>query len=708
MRKSSFHHLSIGQRIGLALAFPVVALVALSLWSAADRYQALVDNQRALELVGFATAANGLVQALQLERGTAIGFVSSGESLFRDEVPQRQQETDRARAVFSVTARDLNLRAFDQALDQQATATGRLVEDVESWRDELRRRAVSPSDLLARYGSLVEKLIGLTRQLLLAHQMEGDVARILGAYIRVMQAKEYAGLERAVGSMGFSARRFEAADLARMVELSERQNLYLDEFRLYADAATARELDQGWTMRDAAELSAMRQMALSSLGGRPIGQGDAARWFELTSKRIDLMRRSESNLADGLIRQARQGVREALLAAAWGGLLAAVALTATLLVARRLARDIIVPLHQVTLGMTRLAHGDQGVEFEPAEHSDEIGDMMRAMLVFRRNLTAVVHAQAQITSQAILRQKERYQRALLDNFPFHVWLKDVDGRYLAVNRSLADSMGLSGPEAAVGRTDAQLRDPLQAAALRRVDQQVMHSRQTSVVEQLVPGTGQEAPRWLEIYNAPMPGDDGAVLGTVGFARDISESKQAQEEIRQLALYDALTQLPNRRLLRERLALAIMQARRDQKRLALLFIDLDGFKPVNDKLGHAVGDLLLQAAARRMHDCVREADTVARIGGDEFVVLLNRIDHQDDALAVAEKVRHSLNQPFELDGGHVVSISSSAGVAVFPDHGADEPTLSEHADRAMYQAKAQGRNRVVLFAPERAPDPPKAA
>ena len=163
-------------------------------------------------------------------------------------------------------------------------------------------------------------------------------------------------------------------------------------------------------------------------------------------------------------------------------------------------------------------------------------------------------------------------------------------------------------------------------------------------------------------------------------------------------------MPNRRLLHERLALAIMQARRDQKRLALVFVDLDGFKPVNDKRGHAVGDLLLQAVARRMLDCVREADTVARIGGDEFVLLLNRIDHQDDALGVAEKVRHRLNQPFNLDGGHVVSISSSAGVAVFPEHGSDEETLREHADRAMYRAKAQGRNRVVLFAPERAPQP----
>ena len=334
----------------------------------------------------------------------------------------------------------------------------------------------------------------------------------------------------------------------------------------------------------------------------------------------------------------------------------------------------------------------------PDQRADEIGDMMRAMAVFRSNLAEIVKAQAQIGSQAMVRRKERYQRALLDSFPFEVWLKDVEGRYLAVNRTLSDNMGLSGPDAAIGQCDEDLREPMLAATLRRSEQEVLLSGLPNLVEEGAPPSADEPARWLEIYHAPVLDDQGAVLGSVGFSRDISDRKQAQEEVRQLALYDALTKLPNRRLLQERLALAILQARRDRLLLAIAFVDLDGFKPVNDRFGHAAGDLLLQAVASRMQACVREVDTVARIGGDEFIVLLSQIEHAGDALAVAEKIRHSLNQPFELDGYPSVSISSSTGVAVFPDHGEDPQSLTHAADLAMYQAKERGRNRVVLYAP----------
>jgi diguanylate cyclase (GGDEF)-like protein len=166
----------------------------------------------------------------------------------------------------------------------------------------------------------------------------------------------------------------------------------------------------------------------------------------------------------------------------------------------------------------------------------------------------------------------------------------------------------------------------------------------------------------------------------------------------MAQHDTLTGLPNRALFDDRLIQAIVQANRNRGRLALLYVDLDHFKPVNDTLGHAVGDVLLKAVAQRMHDSVRASDTVARIGGDEFVVLLPAVQGADDALAVAEKIRCALNQSFEVVAGKMVHISSSTGVAIYPDHGQDEITLSKNADMAMYRSKQQGRNQVVLFAP----------
>jgi diguanylate cyclase (GGDEF)-like protein/PAS domain S-box-containing protein len=187
-------------------------------------------------------------------------------------------------------------------------------------------------------------------------------------------------------------------------------------------------------------------------------------------------------------------------------------------------------------------------------------------------------------------------------------------------------------------------------------------------------------------------------GVVGVIRDITVRKAVEQRIAHMAQHDALTGLPNRALLADRLRQAIAQARRQGTRMALMFIDLDRFKPVNDSLGHQVGDLLLKAVAKRMQDGVRASDTVARIGGDEFVVLLPTIGDERDALQVAEKVRLALTDPFDLPGGHTVHISSSTGIAIYPDHAADEIQLSKCADDAMYQSKARGRDRVELYRP----------
>ncbi len=202
------------------------------------------------------------------------------------------------------------------------------------------------------------------------------------------------------------------------------------------------------------------------------------------------------------------------------------------------------------------------------------------------------------------------------------------------------------------------------------------------------------PLWLNV--SAVHNHQGVVTHFVATYTDITLRKATEDEIKQLAFHDPLTQLPNRRLLNDRLHRAMIQAKRDQKRLALMFIDLDKFKPVNDAFGHLTGDELLQAVALRLQACVRESDTVARIGGDEFVLLLPIIDCAEDAMAVAEKVHLALTQPFTLPKGQIVNISSSTGIAIYPDHGHSETELTLHADTAMYRAKAAGRDRFVLF------------
>jgi diguanylate cyclase (GGDEF)-like protein/PAS domain S-box-containing protein len=171
-------------------------------------------------------------------------------------------------------------------------------------------------------------------------------------------------------------------------------------------------------------------------------------------------------------------------------------------------------------------------------------------------------------------------------------------------------------------------------------------------------------------------------------------KQNEAWLQYIAHHDPLTDLPNRELFHDRLQTALARARRNKERLAVLYIDLDGFKEVNDGHGHAVGDLLLQEVAQRIRRCLRESDTVGRIGGDEFVVLLNNTTLPEHGAVVAEKIRAILERPFEL-AGQRLHISSSIGVAVCPEHGDDNKQLIRHADEAMYVAKKNGGNRLLM-------------
>lgn len=417
--------------------------------------------------------------------------------------------------------------------------------------------------------------------------------------------------------------------------------------------------------------------------------------------------------------------------------------------------------------------------------------------------------------ETALRQKEGYQRALLDNFPFEVWLKDTQNRFLAVNQRFAHAFGVPSPDALVGKTDYDIVGKTLADTYRADDEAVMLSRQQKITEEQIENSNGK--KWVETFKTPVIDKSGALLGTVGFFRDISDRKrietqlriaatafesqegmvitdndtvilqinrsfteltgftaddvvgskmnllrsgihnasfyddmwdtiaksgywqgevwnrrkngdtypewltitavkdqaglithyvgsmldittrkEMEDEVRHLAHFDVLTDLPNRTLLTDRLQQALALVRREKAKLALMFLDLDKFKPVNDSLGHGIGDLLLREVAQRLQTCIkRESDTVARLGGDEFVILLSHIDTAQEAALVAENVVHTLNQPFEIEN-HTINISTSLGIALYPSHGKDAKTLMKRADIAMYQAKEAGRSCFKFF------------
>lgn len=193
--------------------------------------------------------------------------------------------------------------------------------------------------------------------------------------------------------------------------------------------------------------------------------------------------------------------------------------------------------------------------------------------------------------------------------------------------------------------------------------------------------------WIEAQDLPVREPDGTICWS-GYANDITERKALEQKLRDLARFDGLTGLPNRQHFIDLVENNLLRARRNRSRLALFFVDLDRFKPVNDEFGHVAGDELLQAVARRLRGTLRESDVVGRYGGDEFLVLLPDIARPGDAAGVAAKIAAALGRMFELRSGRF-AISCSIGIAFYPEHGGDVDALIEAADQAMYEVKKDG-------------------
>jgi diguanylate cyclase (GGDEF)-like protein/PAS domain S-box-containing protein len=204
--------------------------------------------------------------------------------------------------------------------------------------------------------------------------------------------------------------------------------------------------------------------------------------------------------------------------------------------------------------------------------------------------------------------------------------------------------------------------------------------------------------WNQLFIAPVPNQDGVITHHIGVINDVTDLMRYQEQLEYQANYDSLTRLPNRNLLRDRLQHALVVAQRHHKGVAVVFIDLDGFKNVNDSLGHSVGDRLLSVVAERLARCTRTSDTVARHGGDEFVIVMTDTVDEQSLIAWMERVRVSISEPVWLDGTELY-VGCSMGASLFPQDGEDAETLMKKADLAMYRAKDMGRNTFQFYQPE---------
>ncbi|MGB5065313.1 MAG: EAL domain-containing protein [Candidatus Competibacter sp.] len=299
-------------------------------------------------------------------------------------------------------------------------------------------------------------------------------------------------------------------------------------------------------------------------------------------------------------------------------------------------------------------------------------------------------------TEAELRRSRHMLHTILDSAPIRIFWKDRESRYLGANQLFLQDARLAHLDDLLGKTDLDLPlDPVAAARYQADDRAVMESGQAKLDFEEPGRHADDSEAWFHTSKAPLIDAEGRIVGVLGAYADITAQKQAEAQIRQLAYYDTLTGLPNRRLLLDRLSQALAMADRAGHKVIVLFVDLDRFKRINDSLGHVAGDACLRQVARLLGAAVRQEDTIGRLGGDEFLVVLPDARHGQDAVRVANLIQQALARPLPVIG-HEFRVGASIGISIFPDDGRDAETLIKNADAAMYRAKENDRDGYQFY------------
>ncbi len=800
--------------MALALALPIAGFLFFVLWVLAGQQRIATDMRNLRELAELATTVSELVHEIQRERGMAAAFLGSEGRDFADAQTERHSRTDAQIAGFQQALDRLVTERFDRRLHWRIADARAQLDQLASWRREAVQLQVTPEVQSARYSAAIYTLIGIVQEMHLLGS-GSEMSRAIYAYVNLMQAKELAGMERALGATYFSSPRIDAVSRQVFVGLTDRQAHFMEQFRFFAARAQVDFLEQALSDIKAAEIERMRNAVFLRLpGSQAVPAKNTAHWFEVMSWKIDQIKRVEDRMSQDLIEATHGAEMAAKQTLLWSGGAALVALALTLLFAGALARGIIYPIRRITDAMNRLAAPDASVgTVEIADHGrgDEIGEMARATLVFRDNLIRIAQAEERLKSAVILRLHHKAlgsisqgvlivdaqgnatfvnealctitgypESEILGRPPDFLWtdadgratlwdsagapctlpgkrrdgepfwfeatvspvldgqgeathrvvvlrditenrrieqemriaatafeslhgmiVTDANGIILRVNRAFTRMTGYS-PDEVIGHTPAMFKSGRHDAEFYVRLWQSLADRGAWFGEIWDRRKNGEVYPLLQSISA-VRGDDGQVTHYVAAFSDISERKEAEEKIRHLAFYDPLTRLPNRRLLLDRLQQAMVLGERTGNHGALLFIDLDQFKSLNDTLGHDVGDLLLIEVARRLQDAIRASDTAARLGGDEFVVMLEELSEDateaaEQARLVGEKVLSTLNQPYHL-AGHELRSTPSIGLTLFEGRRATIDELMRQADLAMYQSKSAGRNALHFFDPQ---------
>jgi diguanylate cyclase (GGDEF)-like protein/PAS domain S-box-containing protein len=807
----------IGTRVALALSLPMAGLIALSIWILAGYINTVGHMEQLRNLAGIIPATSSLIHAVQRERGVSASFISSSGVRFGERLTEQYHDTDTERSEFRKTLDKFDAAHSGPNITKQLARIEDRLRQLDNWRGAVKNKTLPISIMTDNYAGLIDDLIEIIDEMR-SYGATPQISRTITTYSRISRAKESAGMERAIGAARFATGKFDQTSHNRFIRMIERQKLYLKEFQIFASTDQVALLNKNFVDFNSAKFEQMREVLLDRQSPNTPFRISTEDWFEITSDRIDRLKVVEDIISDELAKATLDAELSAKQAVWQVSSLTAGLILFTALLAFILARGIIHPLLDITRSMTRLAAREDDFDIQQSLRNDEIGDMARALIIFKDHLLTIAHAEERLKSEAVLRlhhealaaisqgvlitdanrcityanpafqritgyseseiigqspaflhnkggepeslnaldkaisTNSHFQGNLLnykkDGTPFWSDLSinpviDAQGKtthYVGVTRDVTETR-LMHQELRIAATAFESLHGIMVTDARGIILRVNNAftEMTGYTAEEVIGkspallkSGRHEPdfyddmwrqltetgTWYgEIWDRRKNGDvfpkwqtitavRGANASTTHYVAaftDISESKAAEAKIANLAFFDPLTQLPNRRLLLDRLQRALATSARQQRKGALMFIDLDNFKTLNDTLGHDKGDLLLQQVAKRLSDCVREGDTVARIGGDEFVLVLeglsnNLLDAANQGELIGEKILESLNEPYDLITQEYHT-TPSIGITLFCGHDIGVDELLKQADIAMYQSKAAGRNTLHFFQPD---------
>lgn len=616
----------------------MIGLVLFASFVINDNLHKQANTEKINALIKLSIINNKLVHELQKERGMSRGAISTPNNNFTEKLNQQRALTDviieKRRRFLPENIASIENKTISQTLQKVDSELAKIAK----FRQQVDQNTITSQTLINYYTTINAKLINIVLPTIKLANKD-TITNLLQTYYNLIQAKELAGLERALVSAVLNSGQISVEQKNRYTSLVAIQSAYLKTFNLLASSPLLSFYNNAMEHPSIAEVIALRKAILSDSPNASLSNltPSAVQWFDIATLRINQLALVED--------------------------------------------EIVTQLQQATYQQSKKAE------------SILTFSIIYSLLAIGLTLALLYQLMKSHRVQKIQQEQLHKFGLVIENTPTSVLITNADGVIEYTNKSFTNMTGYEANEV-IGQKPRMWKSEHTAEETYQEINASINSNKPWQGE-LLNIKKDSSPYWARTKIFPVMSKAGKVIQIIGLQEDVTKQKATQEKIKYLANYDELTGLPSLRLGKDRLKQAILSAQRHKLDMAVLFVDLDGFKKVNDQYGHAAGDSVLKEVSERMVSILRSTDTVARIGGDEFMVILTNLKSLNAVNKVSAKMIELISAPFNINT-NTMNIGASIGIATSPSDGYSSSELIKKADKAMYYVKHSGKNDFLFY------------